>query len=211
MKAMFAEIDGVKTPRPKGQDEPVKAFGKMAPTTRIAQTEPTDRFVLWFISNYKYAFNVFFTSDFAQWMKPPDGDISKWQLSKYLVVVKSLSDRHLIEYADNQRLTYKITLKGQIYRTTSHPAFPFITLMGVIATLGVFFFNRIYPPTQSPTILIIKDTPTLKPQNSNDSNNLHTVVLKDSGSSLIDNGKTKTKGIDTTEIKQHIIKTTKRQ
>lgn len=216
MKAMFAEIDGVKTPRPEGQDIRPKVFdGKPWPLAIIDFSEPTDRYVLWFISNYKYAFNVFYTSDFSQWMKPPEGDVSKWPLSKYLVVVKSLSDRNLIEFGDKQRLTYKVTLKGQLYRLTTHPQWILLqlliaALLAFLVAYSIVIINRSSQSTQVETesekgksVLTTSDSAQYKPA--------QILPVKDSGSFLNDSDKTKTKLVDTVGIKRQVIKSTKHQ
>ena len=107
-KTQFAHIDGVKTARPKGQDKPV--FGLMSPVTRIAHTEPTPRFALWFIAKYPYAFNVFYTSDyFNTWGSPNP------HLAKYMFILKALQDSHYIKFGDKKRLTFKITWSGYFY------------------------------------------------------------------------------------------------
>jgi len=210
MKAMFANIDGVDTPRPKGQDIRPKVFkDKPWPLAIIAFSEPTDRYVLWFISNYKYAFNVFFQTDFARWMNPPTGgDLSKWPLYKYQVVLKSLMDRHLVEYGDKKRLTLKITLKGQIYRIYTHSTFNFwaITLGVLLAAFGIFkddIFN-----SKKTNIEDNKTKQTV--ERTSDSSLLKIQPLKDSGSFLIDSGKSKTKFEDTAGNKTQIIKSTER-
>lgn len=190
---MFAEIDGVKTPRPKEQDIKPKVFNHTAwPLAMIAFSEPTDRYVLWFIRNYKYAFNVFYTSDFIQWMKPPDGDKSKWPLYKYQLTVKSLMDRHLIKHGDNKRLTLVLTNKGKLFRLTTHPGWPVIpVLFAAIVAFTIFGLNRgcIKEKTESGTeaksINQIDDSSQYIPS--------QTVPLKGVDSSLIDSGKAKIK------------------
>lgn len=138
---MFADIDGVRTPRPPKQDIKPRAFkGNPEPIAMIAFAEPTDRYVLWFIRHYPYAYNIFFVSDFANWLSKPEGDISKWPLYKHQIVVKSLRDRHLIRYGDKKRLTLKITLKGTIYRVYTHASFNFwVVVIGIaLAALAIF-------------------------------------------------------------------------
>lgn len=140
----YAEIDGVTTPRPKGQDIRPKVFkGKPWPLAIIAFSEPTGRYVLWFISNYKYAFNIFYKSDFILWMRPPSGDQSNWPLYKYQVVVKSLMDRQFIKYGDKKRLTLVLTIKGQLFMLTTHPGWPIITILfSALVAFGIFGLNK---------------------------------------------------------------------
>ena len=112
----YTEIDGVRTPRPKEQDVRPRTFnGKPWPFAMLVNSEATDRFVLWYIANYKYAFNGFFTQDFYKWM-PNTTDVKQHPLYKYQLALRTLFDRHLINYGDKKRLTLKITLKGQVYR-----------------------------------------------------------------------------------------------
>jgi len=132
----FAFIDGVRTPRPAGQDIQPKAFGRKDPKLFVAFSEPTDRLVLWFIANYPFAFNVFFTTDFFRWMAMDSSNIdsvNNHPITKHLKVVKSLEDRHLIKFGDKQRLTYKVTFKGQLYRLYTNTTFQVIAIvLGVL-------------------------------------------------------------------------------
>lgn len=193
----YAEIDGVKTPRPKEQDIRPKIFeGKPWPLAIIAFSEPTDRYVLWFIYNYKYAFNVFYTSDYIQWNKPPDGDKSKWPLYKYQIVVKSLMDRGLIKYGDKQRLTLIITRKGNFFRLTTHPVWPVIpVLFAAVVAFTIFGLNK--GCTKESTKLESQPS-NLKPSDSSQSQSFQTLTEKDSGFSL--------KQTDTTNIKDSTTK-----
>ena len=138
----YAIIDGVRTARPEKQSIRPRAFkNRPWPLGIIAFDEPTDRYVLWLIANYPYIFNVFYDSDFMNWMKPnTNGDLTNYPLNKYGVVVNSLKNRHLIEYGDKQRLTLKITAKGQIYRIYTHSTFNFwvLTLGVLLAALAIF-------------------------------------------------------------------------
>lgn len=192
----YAEIDGVRTARPKGQDVRPKVFeGKPWPLAIIAFSEPTDRYVLWFISNYKYAFNVFYTSDYIQWNKPPEGDKSKWPLYKYQVVIKSLMDRHLIKYGDNKRLTLVLTNKGKLFRLTTHPGWPIIpVIFAALVAFTIFGLNRGCSTAEKEKS---KEPTTTQTIDSSDKNKVfQNQTLKDSGSSLVQTDTTKMK--DTT-------------
>lgn len=192
----YAEIDGVRTARPKGQDARPKVFeGKPWPLAIIAFSEPTDRYVLWFISNYKYAFNVFYTSDYIQWNKPPEGDKSKWPLYKYQVVIKSLMDRHLIKYGDNKRLTLVLTNKGKLFRLTTHPGWPIIpVIFAALVAFTIFGLNRGCSTAEKEKS---KEPTTTQTIDSSDKNKVfQNQTLKDSGSSLVQTDTTKMK--DTT-------------
>src|SRR6266498_3816050 len=182
-KTMFAEIDGVKIPRPQNQDKPVKAFGAMAPTTRIASTEPTKRFILWFISNYRYAFNIFFLSDFLNWMTGRKDGVNP-VLQKYLIVLKELMDSNYVKYGDKQRLTLKVTPKGQMYRITSNPGFKIYALLfSAIVAFTIFILNQ--KTSSKEEEILDKSKATQKSADSVQNSRLQTVDGKEKDSSSL--------------------------
>jgi hypothetical protein len=190
----FAEIDGVKITRPSRQDIKPKAFqGKPFPLAMIAFSEPTDRYVLWFISNYPYAFNIFYVADFGEWMAPGN-DVNQWPLSKHLKVVKSLMDRQFIKHGDEKRLTLKITFKGKIYRLWTNTTFQFWAIaITILLTLFGIFKDDIFKKISGESKPDSNKTTQISVQNKIDSQSAAAQIqpLKVKDSAVLPLGKTK--------------------
>jgi hypothetical protein len=138
-KAMFINTNGGAVPRPEKQDKIPKAFKGQNALIKVAFSEPTDRYVLWILANNPYCYNAFFHSDYTAWSKPPITPNNIYPLYKHMAVLKSLQDRQFIEHPNGDLFIYKITLKGQLFRLHTHPAFqPSAIIVGlIIAALAI--------------------------------------------------------------------------
>ena len=85
---------------------------------------PTNRYVLWIISNAPYAYNVYFFGRFVQ--KNPKLIDEGAILKRALNVLSVLHVQKMIKRDENDN--WKITVKGELYRLASHPNFGFYTL-----------------------------------------------------------------------------------
>lgn len=130
-------------PRPKKQDIRPKDF-HVSPVEMVTKFEPTDRYILWIISNYPYIFNMHFMGD-ALKMNWSLGDENS-PLDKALTVLRSLRMRRLIKQSKD-RLKWSITLKGQIFRITSHPSYDVLKTsvqitVAILTAATIFILNK---------------------------------------------------------------------
>jgi hypothetical protein len=122
----ISKADGTFICRPFKQDITPKAF-EINPVSMIAAFEtPTERRMLWIISHYPYLLNMFFMHDLGGGKEENYKSDSK--MGEALKVMHSLKLKHFIKQSDDL-LTYSITLKGQLYRLTTHPQWIFIQLL----------------------------------------------------------------------------------
>lgn len=132
-KAEFAHIDNVKVFRPKGQDTRPKVFYRK-PAFIVMHSEPSERYIMWIIYHYPYFMNTFFISDILREF----GDIqanSDSQLNKYIKEIGVLRAKGYIRY-NRTKVKYIITIKGYIFRFTTHPGYPLFQI-GLPITVAI--------------------------------------------------------------------------
>jgi len=152
--------------------------------------EPTERIMLWIISNYKEAFNPKHFLQYAKSNNPQDPNDHK--LKRHLEMLQALKGKGLIKQDGD--LNYHVTLKGQLYRLTTHPGWPIIPVLfaGIVA-FTIFGLNKGCSTKQEES----KSQTLIQTSDSSEQNKVpHIQTLIDSGSSLGENDTSKTK--DTT-------------
>ncbi len=150
--------------------------------------EPTERIMLWIISNYKEAFNPKHFLQYAKSNNPQDPNDHK--LKKNLEMLQALKGRGFIK--QDKDLNYHVTLSGQLHRLTTHPQWllvPGIALLAVI-TFGVLNYTK---NNQSGHKSEESDSLNPKPFDSSQLQASQIPTLKDSGSSLTVTDTTKRK------------------
>jgi hypothetical protein len=91
----------------------------LATILMMTEYPPTDRYILWIISKAPYAFNIAYWGQFVQ--KNPSMANQDSKFGKALEALRTLKIRGLIKQRKNQN--WKITLKGKLFRFTTHPQF----------------------------------------------------------------------------------------
>ncbi|WP_460552407.1 hypothetical protein [Ferruginibacter profundus] len=178
------------TKRPAAQDIKPKAF-QFPATHMILFVEPTDRYILWIISHYPYFFNVFFTDDLRQ--SSPNAFNKGAIAEKYTLWIKSLRDRGMIKYGDEKPpITYRLTLKGKLFRLTTHPQWILIQVSAPIIVAITLWWLTNHKPTVAPETPTKEKQETIPNADSGLKHSAQTVPLKVKDSSLVDSGKTKT-------------------
>ena len=129
----------------------VKAAHKITTFNRVLLTAPTERFILWALAKDSKLFNIDPLIKIG--VKP---DLMKAgadsNLSKALGIFQNLIDRGYInQNYDNS----KITLKGQLYRLSTHPSLGLWTFI-VALMIGVI---TIILMVRTPEIIVIKESP----------------------------------------------------
>jgi hypothetical protein len=186
---MFISMNTVPR-RPVKQDIKPRVFQFPADQMIWMFETPSERRLLWMIAHYPYIFNMFFLEDMLKANIRASEPDSK--LGCALKVLHSLKMKGYLRQS-RDLLKLHITLKGQIFRCTSHPAFSLVTILGPIVTFAVFLFTRYNPPVQQPMNTIIQDSSKGK---TGDSGNIilhHSVIPKVYDSTLIGNDKIKKK------------------
>jgi hypothetical protein len=153
--------------------------------------EPNERLMLWIIYNCKEAFNP---RHHLQYCIPKDEtNPNEHRLKKHLEMLQTLRGKGFVKQDKNRN--YNVTIKGQLFRLTTHPQWIFIQI-GVpvffVILFGVINCNKnraTSDTTPSSTETKKSNNP---PSDSVQYNSAQTQTVKDSGSSLIDSGKTKT-------------------
>lgn len=128
------------THRPKRQDIKPRRF-KFPAIIMIAHFEtPTERRLLWMISNYPYIFNAFFVGDMV--VLSTHNALPESKLGNAQKVLHSLSMKGLVNQSED-RLKWRVSIKGTAFRITSHPAFPlFQVLFAAVIAFTIYLLNR---------------------------------------------------------------------
>lgn len=150
--------------------------------------DPTDRLMLWIISKCKETFNP---KHFLQYAKSNNlKDPNDHKLKKHLELLQSLKARGFIK--QDKHLNYKVTLKGQLHRLTTHPQWTLIQGIALIVAITFGMLNYL-KNTQSSN-----KSPGLKNSNLNIFDSSHyndspIQTLKSSDSSFLLNRKNQVK------------------
>lgn len=150
----------IETKRPKAFDLPT--------INMITWREPTDAYVLWIVSNCKYAFNPLYTGQFVA--KNPELASADSNLTKATKIVDGLITRKYLRKDTDFNLY--LTCWGHLHRLKQH-AVSFIlgSLISVFVAVILFLISRQCTPThptKEQTHKLLKTEDTIFTISSND-------------------------------------------
>ena len=125
----------------------------------MTEYPPTDRYILWVISKAPYAFNIAYWGQFVQENPSMSNPDSKF--GKAVETVRTLGIRGFVK--QKQNLNWKITLKGKLFRFTTHPQFALFPIaVAIILAITAMVVNHksspIGPVTKTTVTTVHQDT-----------------------------------------------------